>query len=162
MISFNFMNAYSGEPAYLTKEGLEQLKKELNELKTVRKREVAGRIERAKELGDLSENAEYQDAKDEMAFMEGRIMELENVVSRAAVIDHKGGDAVTVGSTVTIVSGEVKKTYTIVGPNEANPAEGRISNESPLARALIGHRLGDEVTIQTPGGSVVYQVEKVI
>ena len=156
------MNAFSGDPAYLTKEGLEQLQKELNELKTVRKREVAGRIERAKELGDLSENAEYQDAKDEMAFMEGRIMELENVVSRAEVIDHKGGDTVTVGSTVTITSGQINKTYTIVGPNEAKPAEGRISNESPLARALIGHRLGDEVTIQTPGGSVVYKVEKVV
>lgn len=149
------------EPAYLTKAGFEQLQKELQYLKFEKKREVAARIERAKELGDLSENAEYQDAKEEMAFLEGKIMEMENISSRAKVITHAGGDTVMVGSTVTISSNGTTKTYTIVGPNEADPPAGRISNESPIARALLGHKVGDEVTITTPGGSVTYKVSVV-
>ena len=151
----------SDAPSYLTKEGFEQLKRELQFLKTTRKREIAARIERAKELGDLSENAEYQDAKEEMAFLEGKIMELDNISSRAVVIDHKGGDVITVGSTVTAEAAGKSKTYKIVGPNEANPLEGRISNESPLARALLGHKVGDEIEFKTPGGAVVYTVKKV-
>lgn len=152
------------EPAYLTKAGFEQLQKELQYLKFEKKREVAARIERAKELGDLSENAEYQDAKEEMAFLEGKIMEMENISSRAQVISHTGGDTVAVGSTVTIStngSHGSDRTYTIVGPNEADPPAGRISNESPIARALLGHKVGDEITIQTPGGSVTYKVSVV-
>ncbi len=149
------------QPAYITKEGLERMKEELRELKTVKKREVAGRIERAKELGDLSENAEYADAKDEMAFIEGRILELGDYLNRAVVIERGTGGAVQVGCTVTMRNGGAEKTYTIVGANEADPVKGLISNETPLARALLGKAVGDTVEVTVPAGKVTYTVMKV-
>lgn len=149
------------EYVYVTQEGLEKLKVELHQLKTVRKREVANRIEKAKELGDLSENAEYADAKDEMAFIDGRIMELEDTVNRSKIIEAGGTDAVCIGCTVEIETGGQKKTYTIVGSSEADPAAGRISNETPLAHALLGKKVGDEITVTLPSGAVTYKVARI-
>ncbi|TAK04648.1 transcription elongation factor GreA [Patescibacteria group bacterium] len=147
------------EYVYVTHAGLEKLKTELHELKTVRKREVANRIEKAKELGDLSENAEYADAKDEMSFIEGRIIELEDTINRSKIIEAGGTDVVNIGCTVEIEGGGQKKTYTIVGSSEADPAAGRISNETPLARALLGKKVGDTIEVTLPSGAVTYTVK---
>ncbi len=146
------------KPHFVTKEGLEKMQGELRYLKNEKKREVAGRIERAKELGDLSENAEYADAKDEMAFVEGRIIELEDAVTRAQVIEHAASGIVQVGSTVVLKNGGREKTYVIVGPSEADPAAGRISNASPVGRALLGKAAGDEAVVQTPRGEARYRI----
>lgn len=145
-------------PAYITKDGFEKMKLELHHLKTIKKREVADRIEKAKELGDISENAEYADAKDEMCFIEGHIIELEDYINRAVVIEHGTTDVVQVGSTVSIKNGGAEKTYTIVGPNEANPLAGRISNETPLAQALLGKKKGDRVEFTVPAGKIEYKI----
>lgn len=149
------------KPAYITKEGFERIKSELHELKTVKKREVAERIERAKELGDLSENAEYADAKDEMSFVEGRIIELDDYINRAVVIADDKSGVVQVGSTVVLKSANAQKTYTIVGANEADPLSGRISNETPLAQALLGKNKGDVIEVTVPAGKIAYTVLKV-
>ncbi len=146
---------------YVTPDGYENVKKELFELKTVRKREVANRIEKAKELGDLSENAEYADAKDEMSFIEGRIIELEDTLNRAVIIEQGSTDNVKIGATVELDNRGQKKTYTIVGSNEANPGAGRISNETPLAQALLGKQVGDEITVTVPSGEVRYRIAKI-
>lgn len=147
----------------MSEEGIEKLKEELNDLKTVRRRELAKRIEEAKALGDLSENAEYHEAKDELGFVEGRILEIEDIMKNVAVIEHEKGEAgvVHVGSTVVLETGGKEKTYTIVGSNEANPIAGKISNESPIGEALLGKREGDEVTVEAPGGMTVYKIKKV-
>lgn len=147
--------------AYITKEGLVKIQEELHFLKTEKKREVAGRIERAKELGDLSENAEYADAKDEMSFIEGRILELADYINRAVVIEPTAGGMVQVGSTVVLKNGKVEKVYTIVGANEADPLAGRISNETPLAQALLGKKMGDTVDFTVPAGKVQYTIKEV-
>ncbi|MBP9749007.1 transcription elongation factor GreA [Patescibacteria group bacterium] len=147
--------------AYITKDGLVKIQEELRLLKTEKKREVAERIERAKELGDLSENAEYADAKDEMAFVEGRILELADYINRAVVIVPSSGAMVQVGSTVVLKNGKVEKIYTIVGANEADPLAGRISNETPLAQALLGKNVGDTVEFTVPSGKVQYTIKEV-
>lgn len=146
---------------YVTLEGLEKLKTELHELKTVRKREVAARIEKAKELGDISENAEYADAKDEMSFIEGRIFELEDAVNRSKVIQSAGTDVVSIGNTVELDVGGATRTYTIVGASEASPAAGRISNETPIAQALLGKKVGDSIEVTLPAGKTVYTVRSI-
>ena len=152
----------SEQPFYITQEGLEKLKEELHELKTVRRFEVAKRIEKAKEMGDLSENAEYADAKDEMAFIEGRILELENSIARAVIIEeNKNKDKVTIGSKVTIKCDGVEKIYTIVGSNEADPVRGFISNETPLGSALLYKKKGDEFEVKTPKGLMKCKVLKI-
>lgn len=144
---------------YLTPDGLARLKEELKELKTVRRKEIASRIQEAKELGDLSENAEYAEAKTEQAFIEGRIIELENILKNAVVIkDRSGGDEVRVGSSLKVSTGQQELTLTIVGSNEANPDKGLISNESPLGQALLGHKVGDEVEVKAPAGTVKYKI----
>ena len=146
-------------PIYITKEGLEKLKKELDELKNVRRKEVALRIEIAKDMGDLSENAEYNEAKDEQGFMEGRIAELEATIPTAAVIERSEDGCISVGSTVLVSAGKGKeREYTIVGANEADPATGRISNESPLGMAFIGKCAGDKVEVKAPSGTIVYKI----
>lgn len=149
------------DATYVTAEGLQKLKTELHELKTVRKREVANRIEKAKELGDLSENAEYADAKDEMSFIEGRIIEIEDSINRAVIIEQGSTDTVTIGATVELSVEGGSKTYTIVGSNEANPAGGRISNETPLAQALLGKKVGDEIRVTVPSGEIRYTVVRI-
>ncbi len=151
--------------AYLTKDGLVKLKAELKNLKTVKRKEIAARIQDAKELGDLSENAEYGEAKNEQAFSEGRIIELENIIKNATVIeenDHTNGTGVVhIGSTVAIKSEDGEKQYTIVGSNEVNPLKGFISNESPLGQALIGRKVGDKIELKVPKGIVEYTLLKV-
>ncbi len=148
---------------YMSAEGIEKLKEELSELKTVKRRELAKRIEEAKAMGDLSENAEYHEAKDALGFIEGRILEIEDVMKNVAVIENENGEEgiVRVGSTVvTEVKGK-EKTFIIVGSNEADPLSGKISNESPIGEALIGKRAGEEVRVETPGGVTVYKVNEV-
>ncbi len=139
------------------------MKRELAELKSVKRPEVAARIARARELGDLSENAEYAEAQEQASFLEGKIIELEAYINRAIVIEEAalGGAVVRVGSSVRIKSGTQEKNYQIVGSNEANPTAGRISNDTPIARALMGHHAGDTVAVSTPAGTVEYTIESV-
>jgi len=140
----------------ITPEGLDKLKDEIEHLTTVKRREVAARIKEAREFGDIAENAEYDDAKNEQALLEQRIAQLEERVRRATVIDEKdlGTDEVKVGSTVHVKdqkSGDSQK-FQIVGSAEANPAEQKLSNESPIGRALIGHKRNDIVSVDVPRG----------
>lgn len=144
---------------YISKDKLEQFKKELQELKTVKRREVVERIEKAKEMGDLSENAEYAIAKDEQAFIEGRILELGDLFNNAIIIDEiKKTDAVSVGSKIKVKIDGGEKEFEIVGITEADPIHGKISNESPLGRAMLGRRRGDEVEVLTPRGKIIYTI----
>lgn len=148
---------------YITKQGLQKLEAELDELVRVRRREIATRIQEAKELGDLSENAEYQEAKNEQAFNEGRIDELENIIKHAEIIpdEVKQADVVQVGSTVEATNGNGSTTFVIVGSNEADPLAGRISNESPLGQALLGKKVSDRVRVETPKGQVEYTIASI-
>lgn len=144
---------------YITVEGLEKAKTELEQLKNIKRKEIAERIERAKELGDLSENAEYASAREEQAFTEGRILELDNIVRNAEIINHtKGGDAVEVGSTVKVQIDGQSREYTIVGANEADPLKGKISNASPLGEAFLGKRVNDVVEVNAPKGLMRYTI----
>lgn len=147
---------------YLTTERLEELKKELNELKTAKRIEVAERLKRAKELGDLSENSEYFEAREEQAQVETRIVELEEMVKNASVIKMTSGKTkVQIGSTIDVVKDGKKSVFTIVGSNEASPETGRISNESPLGRAFLGKEAGESVQVKTPKGEVTYKIAKI-
>jgi transcription elongation factor GreA len=155
-------------PSFLTRQGYEKLQEELEYLRTIKRQEVALRLHEAVEDGgDLGVDldAEYEAAKNEQAFVEGRIQELEILLANARVIEDSGKmDVVQVGAKVTIQeldNGAEPEMYTIVGPAEANPREGRISNESPLGRALIDHRAGDVVRVDAPGGSFTVRVQKV-
>lgn len=144
---------------YLSPEGLEKLKQELHELKTAKRYEIARRLEHAKTLGDLSENAEYQEAKEEQSLVESQIFELEERIRSAVLIEGKHRtDLVAVGSTVHARSDRGEEVYKIVGSEEANPAEGKISNESPLGKAFLGRRAGEIVEAKTPGGAVTYKI----
>lgn len=146
---------------YMSPEGLEKLKQELQELKTVRRREAANKIENAKNLGDLSENAEYHDAKEELAFIEGRIQDIEQMLKNVSIIEEGGSTTVRVGSSVEVeVNGKMKQ-FKIVGSNEADPAQGMISNESPLGSAFLGHATGDDVDVTTPAGTQTYTITNV-
>jgi len=151
----------SSKPVFLTKEGLTKLQEELQFLTTVRRREVAERIHQAKEQGDITDNAEYEDAKNEQAFLEGRIMLLEQQLRNAVLIENSSGNSevVRLGSTVTIQDRHgVNETYCIVGSTEARPKEGKISNESPMGRALLGRRVGEEVAVHAPSGTLFFTV----
>ncbi|MBI2984538.1 MAG: transcription elongation factor GreA [Candidatus Kerfeldbacteria bacterium] len=149
---------------YLTKEGLAKLQAELEHLVRVRRKEIAARIQEAKELGDLSENAEYQEAKNEQAFNEGHIEELENTIKHAQIIPDAAPDngRVQVGSRVKTHDGSRDWTFSIVGSNEADPRAGRISNESPLGRALLGKRIKDTIRVDTPKGLIEYTITNII
>lgn len=142
----------------ISREGYQKLVEELEVLSTERRREIAERIEQAKELGDLSENAEYSDAKEAQAFNEGRIIELSNLLKTIVVADRPSGGKVGMGSKLTVKNGGVEKKFTIVSFNEADPVNGKISNESPLGQAFLNHVSGDKVKVQTPRGEVEYQV----
>ena len=137
---------------YLTQEGLEELQGRLTELKTVRRREIADAIHAAKEQGDLSENAEYQQAKDEQRRIEEKISELETTIKHAQIIKKTSGAEVNIGNTVTLQCSGAEKIYQIVGSNEADPLQGKISNESPMGLALLGKKKSDAVSIPTPAG----------
>lgn len=144
---------------YLTSGRLEELKKELNELKTTRRIQVADRLKKAKELGDLSENSEYVEAREEQALVESRIFELEDMTKNAAVIVKEGnGKNVQIGSTVIAEKDGQRLNFVIVGSNESKPEAGFISNESPLGRAFLNKKAGDKVAVVTPRGEVVYKV----
>lgn len=148
--------------AYLTQDGLDKLKAELVTLKTKTRRELADRIELAKSMGDLSENAEYHEAKDTLSMVEARIREVENMLKDASVIqDVAGSNVVRVGSTVDVEARGKSKTYKIVGSNEADPIAGLISNESPLGRAFLDHKVEDKVEVDTPAGTMVYTIKKI-
>ena len=143
----------------LTQEGLLKLKRELEILTTQKRKDVIERIQEAVAHGDLSENADYAQAKEEQAFIEGRIQELEEIVKNAEIIK-AGGDRnmVSVGATVKVSVNGQERTYTIVGSSEANPHEGRISNESLVGSKLLGAKLHDKVEIQTPAGKAEYEI----
>lgn len=147
----------------ISQEGYDKLQDEMNFLATVKRKEIAERIERAKELGDLSENAEYSEAKDAQALNEGRILELVNVLKNVTVVQNGGGrDEVTMGSKVTVKTTDGKeKQYTIVSFNEADPLSGKISNESPLGVAFLNKRAGNSVEVETPKGVVKYKIVKI-
>jgi len=149
---------------YLTAEGYKKLEEELEYLRAVKRQEVAQRLHEAlAEGGELIENAEYEAAKNEQAFVEGRIQEIEALLRQATIIDgDHTKDYVDLGARVTIREGNYPpETYHIVGPAEANPREGKISHESPIGQALMGHRAGEEVTVETPGGKIVFKIEEV-
>lgn len=150
-------------PSFLTRDGHQKLHEELEYLRTIKRQEVAERLHEAMEGGELIEDAEYEAAKNEQAFVEGRIQELEILLANARVIEETGKmEVAQVGAKVTIQEDENDpEEYTIVGPAEANPRNGRISNESPLGRALMDHRAGETVRVDAPGGSFVVRILKV-
>jgi transcription elongation factor GreA len=148
----------------LTPEGLSNLKAELEQLSTIRRREVAARIKEAREFGDISENAEYDDAKNEQAMLEARIASIEEKLRSATVVDSSSlpNDVVRVGSVVHVKEQGGKSTkYTIVGSAEANPAEMKLSNESPIGQALMGRKRGEEVAFSTPRGERHLKITKI-
>jgi transcription elongation factor GreA len=150
----------SNDTQYLTSEKFAELEKELDYLKTERRKEVAEHLEYAKKLGDLSENAEYHQAREEQAELEDRISRLENLLKTAVITKEQHGDVVTVGTTLRLQKEGDNKSYiyTIVGSEEADMAQGKISNLSPLGSSLIGKKIGDQVKVQTPKGSVTYTI----
>lgn len=156
----------ASEGTYLTTAGLRELEEELDQLRSVRRQEVAERIQDSKEVGEL-ENAEYEEAKNEQAFVEGRIQELEMMITNAVIIpDHSqagaSSDVVELGSIVAVKMAKGKSyTYTIVGSTEASPADGRISNESPIGKALLGKKAKDKVEFKTPSGSQIITIVSV-
>lgn len=152
-----------GQVQYVSAEGLERLKQELHELKTIKRREAASRIEVAKALGDLSENAEYHEAKDALALLENRVFEIEQILKDAQLIEDQAAKkgVVHIGSTVVVEVRGQTKTFTIVGSNEADPATGKISNESPIGLALLGARVNETVEVTTPAGTIEYRIIQV-
>ncbi len=151
------------QPAYLTPEGVQRFRDELQDLVENRRPAIAERLRRAIQQGDLSENADYTAAKEEQAFMEGRILQLEAMLRNAVIIEEAKAnaprDTVAMGSRVTVVEdGEEPETYQLVGPAEASPRAGRISNESPLGQALLGRRVGERVQVNAPQGAFVVKI----
>jgi transcription elongation factor GreA len=148
---------------YVTRDGLKKLEEELEYLRTTKRQEVAQRLHEAMEDGELIENAEYEAAKNEQAFVEGRILELEHTLAQAQIIEPgKPSGVVRIGSTVVVQEdGKKPETYTIVGAAEANPKQGLISNESPLGQALLDHKVGDEVEVRAPAGVLRFRIVKI-
>jgi transcription elongation factor GreA len=158
----NIINGATDGSQLITQEGFEKLKKELDFLKNTRRHEIAERIERAKELGDLSENAEYAEAKDEQAFNEGKILEIEGQLKKITIVENSGkGEIIDLGSKVEVEYNGKQKEFTLVSFNEVDPEQNKISNESPLGQALIGRKMGDEITVPTPSGQMRYKILKV-
>lgn len=149
-----------GQPVYLTAEGEESLRQELEYLTTVKRPALADRLRRAIQQGDLSENADYMAAKEEQGWLEGRIQQIETMLRRAMIIENTSSDRIAMGSRVTVVEEgmDAEEVFCIVGPAEADPANGKVSNESPLGQALLGRRVGERVTVEAPGGAIVFQI----
>ena len=150
------------DQTYLTSEGAEELRSELDKLINIMRPELAAKLKEAVSQGDLKENADYHDAKEKQAFLEGRIAYLENVLRSAVIIQASGRkDTVGLGMSVTIVEDGAsdEETYTIVGAAEANPREGKISNESPIGSALLGKKVGEKVKVRTPAGDITFKVK---
>ncbi len=155
----------ANQPQYLTREGMESLEKKLKNLLEVRRPQVAERLRLAlEEGGDLTENSEYEDAKNEQAFIEGEIMRLESILSSAQIIEDTGDkDSVVPGAKVTLIEKGTRQeeVYYLVGSAEANPREGKVSVESPLGKALLGSKVGDRVTVAAPDGEIVFKVKSI-
>ena len=150
------------QQTYLTPEGEAKLKAELVELTGPRREELAKRLRSAIQMGDLSENADYHKAKEDQAFLEGRIQEIEAALRTVVIIEKKQSDVVTVGSHVTIQEGDFDpEIFYVVGAKEADPRNGRISNESPIGSALMNHKVGETVEAQTPGGKMKFKILKI-
>jgi len=152
------------ETPYLTAEGAEKLRAELARLKGPGREEMAKRLRSAIQMGDLSENADYHKAKEDQAFMEGRILELEYLLKNAIIVESQGGqrNVVEVGVTVTVQEEDLDpEIFMLVGAKEADPRNGKISNESPIGRALLGHQVGERITAQTPGGEISLKILKI-
>jgi len=151
------------DKTYLTKEGYEKFQNELDQLLNEERKVIAARIKSAKEHGDLSENSEYSDAKEQQSFVEGRIIELEHLLKNAEIIDdkHINCETINLGCTVHLEAAAKDLKYRIVGKHEANPQEGLISNESPIGKALLGKKKGDEVEVSVPAGVTKYKIKKV-
>lgn len=150
-------------PEYLSKEGLEKFKKELEYLTTVKRREIVERIEYAKSLGDLSENSEYKESREAQSINEGRIQQLEDILKRAVIIEKGGNGVIQLGSTAKIkkeTDGKIYN-YTLVGPEEADISAGKISNRSPIGSALMGRKKGDKIKVSSPTGEMIYSVEEI-
>lgn len=147
----------------ITAAGLQKLKNELKLLKDVRLKEIAERLKEARELGDLSENAEYEEAKNEQAFVSGRILELEQMIKNAKIISDQGKhcDQVDVGCKVTVAIGKDQETYAIVGSAESDPVNGYVSSDSPIGKALIGCKKGDMVKVSAPAGQIDYKITNI-
>ncbi|MBN1284189.1 MAG: transcription elongation factor GreA [Anaerolineae bacterium] len=150
---------------YVTREGLKELEERLDYYRTVRRREVAERLRMAlDEGGELVENAEYEDAKNEQAFVEGEVLRLEDLLSKVQIIENNGvRDVVTLGARVTLREEglDEDEAYMVVGPAEASPSEGKISNKSPMGQALMGHKVGDRVKVQAPDGEFVIVIKDI-
>jgi len=149
------------KPFYITEEGLKKLKEQLYFLEKVQRPKVAERIKEARSHGDLSENAEYDAARDEQSFIEGQIAELKDKIKRAKIIEKRHSEVIGVGSTVEVESEGERETFFLVGPEEADPASGKISIDSPIGKALLNHKAGDRITVLTPAGEFVYKIIKV-
>lgn len=149
----------------LTKDGLEKLENELNHLRTVKRKEVAARIKEAISYGDITDNSEYEDAKNEQAFIEGRIITLEKMLRRARLLEKEENSdcQISLGSTVILKDVDLDKEYeyTIVSTAEADPTEKKISNESPVGKAILGHTVGDQIEVKVPAGTFNYRIEKI-
>jgi transcription elongation factor GreA len=149
------------QPIYLTAEGVENLRQELDYLVNVKRLALTERLRKAIQQGDLSENADYITAKEEQGFLEGRIQQIETMLRQTVIIQENGPkDEVALGGLVTVTEegADGAETFRIVGPAEADPADGKVSDESPLGRALLGRRVGDTVTVEAPGGEIVFQI----
>ena len=146
---------------YLTAESLNSFKKEYETLRTITIPEIAKRIDEAKQQGDLSENAEYHQAREDMSWAQGNLQEIDRIITNAQIIKNQKTGIVGVGSTIVVTTAGKAKTYTIVGPQEINPARGLISNESPLGEAFLGHQAGDTVTVTTPAGTLQYAINEI-
>lgn len=152
------------KPVFFTKEGLEALKKELVELKDKKRPDLVKRVARARDFGDLMENTEYTSARQDLSFVDGRIEEVELILSKAKVLREckaKKSDEVRVGCQVTVKVNKQKHVYTLVGEWEADPMNKKISHESPLGKALLGRKKGEKVEIEAPAGKIVYEIEDI-
>jgi len=150
-----------GDQQIISEEGYLKLQEELHQLNTTKRREIADRIEKAKELGDLSENAEYSDAKEAQAFNEGRISEITSLLKNITVVKNHAKNEIGMGSKITVETNGQEKEFMIVSFNEADPLAGKVSNESPLGFSFLGKKLGDVVTVHTPKGEIKYKIVKI-
>ena len=146
---------------YLTKEGLEELKNEYEELTKSKRPEILNRVSQARNMGDLSENAEYTVAREELSFIDGRIDELDELLKQVVLISANHSNTIKLGSTVKVNTGKDKEVFTLVGEWEADPKERKISHESPLGKALIGRKVGEKAEVEAPAGKIVYTIEAI-
>ncbi len=146
---------------YLTKEGQDELKQEYEELTKVKRPEILNRVSQARNMGDLSENAEYTVAREELSFIDGRIDELEELLKQVVLISNNHSNTIKLGSTVKVHTGKDNEEFTVVGEWEADPKEKKISHESPLGKALIGKKVGEKVEVEAPAGKIVYTIEAI-